>query len=480
MQLYQSEIDAGLVINDSIIITAKTRVWTPSKEECERTVTKLIAQANPDQFDLFYLESVLASTGWNLNDDVFDAKELWAAKSTPVDKPFNFMHNESDIIGHITSANVVNFDGKFVNEMSDDFEVIVGSVLYKVWSDKTKRERMDKIIAEIQENKWFVSMECLFRGFDYAVKTPDGQNKVVARNEQTAFLTKHLRIYGGSGKYEDYTLGRLLRNFSFSGKGLVDKPANPRSHITSFNNSKEVTSFSNANEFLLQEKEMSDTVTKSSYDELKVTLDKTQAELAQYKVDEKARQEQTQKDTAAQHEQEVAKLRTEIEANKEVAVAKDAKIASLEKDLVEVKQTLATMLAEKVEAEKKVLQDKRLTALLGKEITKERAEELIIKFATAADDLFSELVKSLPDKKEIPIPADAGKAEDAKKAEDKKKKAEEEEKAAKATEDLEKIEPNVDADLNVNNDLTGTLAAKASVWLSEQILKSTAKLNKGE
>ena len=45
------------------------------------------------------------------------------------------------------------------------------------------------------------------------------------------FLTKHLRAYGGTGEYEGYQIGRLLRDISFSGKGLVSKPANPRSVI---------------------------------------------------------------------------------------------------------------------------------------------------------------------------------------------------------------------------------------------------------
>jgi hypothetical protein len=58
-----------------------------------------------------------------------------------------------------------------------------------------------------------------------------GETKIVKRNEASAFLTKHLRSYGGDGIYEDYKVGRLLRNLSFSGKGLVSKPANPRSVI---------------------------------------------------------------------------------------------------------------------------------------------------------------------------------------------------------------------------------------------------------
>ena len=81
-------------------------------------------------------------------------------------------------------------------------------------------------------------MECLFAGFDYALVDPDGNHKVLSRDEQSAFLTKHLRAYGGTGKYEGYTIGRALRNISFSGKGLVAKPANPRSIIINNNSTK--------------------------------------------------------------------------------------------------------------------------------------------------------------------------------------------------------------------------------------------------
>ena len=89
----------------------------------------------------------------------------------------------------------------------------------------------DQIIAEIEEGKWFVSMECLFAGFNYALLDEGGNGKILARDEESAFLTKHLRAYGGTGEYEGYKVGRALANISFSGKGLVAKPANPRSII---------------------------------------------------------------------------------------------------------------------------------------------------------------------------------------------------------------------------------------------------------
>ena len=98
---------------------------------------------------------------------------------------------------------------------------------------------MKNIIAEIEEGKWFVSMECLFPAFDYALQTSEGETKIIERNEASAFLTKHLRAYGGEGTYENYRIGRLLRNLAFSGKGLVSKPANPRSIFDKGENSDE-------------------------------------------------------------------------------------------------------------------------------------------------------------------------------------------------------------------------------------------------
>ena len=42
--------------------------------------------------------------------------------------------------------------------------------------------------------------------------------KIVPRSEQTSFLTKYLRSYGGSGEYDGARIYRVLRDFTFSGK----------------------------------------------------------------------------------------------------------------------------------------------------------------------------------------------------------------------------------------------------------------------
>ena len=82
-----------------------------------------------------------------------------------------------------------------------------------------------------------------FNGFDYAVIGPDNKHHVIARNNETAFLTQHLRSYGGTGSYQEHQVGRLLRNITFSGKGFVDRPANPESVIFDKN---KVFEFNNA------------------------------------------------------------------------------------------------------------------------------------------------------------------------------------------------------------------------------------------
>ena len=173
MKIYKSEIKDGLqdvlLSNNTLAWCAVAEGYNPSTTHKSSTIDKLIAE-NQDQLDLYYLQSILVSTGWNKNDDVFDPKELWLAKDTPEDKPFNFMHDEKDIIGHITGNTVVDFYGEKINrdaeEIPDTFNILTTSVIYTEWSDQDQRNRMQKIVSEIEDGKWFVSMECLFAGFD--------------------------------------------------------------------------------------------------------------------------------------------------------------------------------------------------------------------------------------------------------------------------------------------------------------------------
>lgn len=63
-------------------------------------------------------------------------------------------------------------------------------------------------------------------------------SKVVARDEDTAFLTKHLRCYGGTGQYDGYSIARALKNITFHGNAFTKRPANPDSIIFAKENKK--------------------------------------------------------------------------------------------------------------------------------------------------------------------------------------------------------------------------------------------------
>jgi chemotaxis protein histidine kinase CheA len=240
--VFQREVDDGL--RDAVLSSgtlAMASVATPCEPFPTERWRKRLERAvgtNLGQPDLFYLKTVLVSTGWNKNDDVFDQAEVWAARHTPEDKPFNYEHDCADIIGHMTECYASGEEGAIDDSLPVDalprkFDIVTQAVVYKLWPKRELQERMDRILAEVAEGKWFVSMEAYFRGFDYAMVSAAGDAKVVLRDKDTSFLTRHLKCYGGEGEYDGWRIGRLLRDITFSGKGLVRNPANPDSVILS-------------------------------------------------------------------------------------------------------------------------------------------------------------------------------------------------------------------------------------------------------
>lgn len=344
------------------------------------------SSANQKQIDLYYIKSVLVSTGWNKNDDVFSTEATWAARSTPEDKQFNFMHNENDIIGHITGSYVIDRNGNAIandsNEIPQEFDIITEAVLYNSWTNPDNRERMNKIIAEIEEGKWFVSMECLFAGFDYALISPDGSHKVVARNDDSSFLTKHLRAYGGTGQYEDYKIGRSLRDISFSGKGLVSKPANPRSVI--LDASKAFSINEQSSSILNQgEKDMSDTNT-----------------VEQQEVAVKAT-EQVSSDTPTTSSPEInvaelqQSLSTVEQANKtltEAVAEKDQAIQNLKDALAAKEAELNDVTAEMHKMKKKEKMAMRKASLIQAGFDDAEAEQSLALYDNLEDSAFEAIV----------------------------------------------------------------------------------------
>ena len=501
MKIYKSEVKDGLegvLKNNSIACVAVAEKADPSltfpelSADTQEHMQKLgVSKAeNKDQIDLYYLQSILVSTGWNKNDDVFDPKELWQARNTPEDKPFNFMHNEKDIIGHITANEVVDFDGSVINQDTDlpsAFNILTSAVVYTEWSDPEQRERMQKIVAEIEDGKWFVSMECLFPDFDYALANDQGDSRVVPRNEASAFLTKYLRSYGGNGKYENYRVGRLLRNLSFSGKGLVSKPANPRSIILEgndlFDESKaQILTISSP-----KENDMSDNLDKQ--------VDDLRAELAEAKAANEALKDKVVAEQHAEFAEKIDNLEATIaeQAEKlaeqsEAMKMKDKAIKEKEEAIKHGEEDMKKKMEELREMKKKEAMMKRRAQLEEAGLEAEEAEATIADFDGIDDDTFDKVVALMKKKATKHADKEEEEAVMKKKAVMKKDKAgncactaeedlelEEEQDSAEASEEvLETVEEVTEvaiAEAMGEEDPSENLRAVASEWLGS-ILKN--------
>jgi len=234
MKIYEAEKKLGL--EDNIRANASIVVDCPT-EKTKWQDKRQIAVAGIEDDDLYHVHSILVSTSWNKNDDIFDREQVWLAKSTPKYKPTNLEHDEKQLVGGIVDCWAVDDEyneiaaDTSVEELPEVYHLLVSSVIYKQWQDPELKARAEKLISEIEANEKYVSMECIFRGFDYGVVSPDGNNHVVARTEQTAFLSQFLRSYGGEGMYQDHKIGRIPKNITFSGKGFVARPANSESII---------------------------------------------------------------------------------------------------------------------------------------------------------------------------------------------------------------------------------------------------------
>ncbi len=410
MRIYSQEKFDGL---EKAIAESKSLAFQSVIKESDNTdEAKLLAKAsktldsalatNEGQVDLHYVNTILVSTGWNKNDDVFSSEQVWDARTSPEDKPFNLEHNPADIIGHITASKAIDEDGKVISgadKMPDKFHILTSGVIYKhiASRDPELSNRISTIIEEIGRGEWFVSMEALFKDFDYAVQTPNGESRVVARNEDSAFLTKHLRSYGGTGFYEGYKVGRLLKEITFSGKGLVRKPANPESvfvfnDFDPFNKNTPVASeLQTVSSSLIQDEKENSSM--SDTNELQAKVDSLTKRLAE--MDEAAVQAKFD-DFGIKIEEQEAALTDLAEAKQtleeQLSESKSAKEA-LEAQLAEVTEARDALQSEldviAAEAEKAA----KVASLVEAGLSKESAEEVIAKFEGVSEEQFASIVE---------------------------------------------------------------------------------------
>lgn len=376
--VYKSEIEDGL--KDKIVssLTVSSCAELEIVNAFPTSEFKTIAE-NKGQVDLYYLKSILVSTGWNKNDDVFDRAEVWVARSTPEDKPFNYEHDQSQIIGHITACQAIDASGNIIqndtviDNLPNKFHITTSAVLYKYWEDEQKQQRMNQIISELSQGKWFVSMEALFTAFDYAVIDGD-VSKVVARNEDTAFLTKHLRAYGGTGIYKNMKIGRLLKNITFSGKGLVRKPANPESVIFS-----ETEAFKSNSGYLLGETTVSKEIEKMTENENQLADMQKQLDTLNLSLAEANKKIEDSHAEAGMWQKEKEDM-----ANK---------MAEANKMIEELKASYDSALSELNSMKKEKKMNDRLSMVMEKMgMPKEEAITVVNSLETLADEVFANVV----------------------------------------------------------------------------------------
>ena len=410
---------------------------------------------------------------------MFDSLETWAARKSPEDKQFNYMHDENDIIGHITGNCVLNADGKVVADglMPDKFDIITSAVIYKSWSDPEKRERINKMIAEIEEGKWFVSMECLFIGLDYAVVNPDGDNSVNARDENSAFLTKHLRAYGGEGQYEGYKVGRLLKNISFSGKGLVNNPANPNSVIL-----KETNPFKSTQACVIEETGIREIDDMSNDNALQQQLDTLKAELDASKQREESLEAKVRELDEKAVTQKLEALQSEIQTRDEAIAAMTEAEESLKAEKVELSETLTKaqdelneMKAQLDEIKAEAHKAQRLAALKNAGLNDEDAADKLEKFAEASDEMFADIVALMAQEEAVEEEATEAEVEAEETAEADEDVDSDEAADEADAEVLEEVEEEVEASLTDAGETDSVQEARtvASEWLKSNVLKTT-------
>lgn len=415
MIIFDQEVKDGIA--ESIVANASI-VYASALSPCDSDIKAKTfkALAAMQDSDLYYTQSILVSSSWNKNDDIFDKDEVWIARHSPEHKPTNLEHDEGTIIGHIVSNYPITDDGILIDEntpvenLPNKYHILTGSVIYKSYTRPELRDRTEKLISEIENGTKYVSMECFFKGFDYGLINKDtGEYKILARNSETAYLTKHLRAYGGLGEHENYKIGRVLRQITFSGKGYVDKPANPDSIIFSKNefkflsNTEKNDDFTKSGVITSQSTEKTENNTMSEQAETTVADCSEATKAAELVATELKTELENMKTQNAEALDNLTSEKDQLVAEKEEAAKKmkdyeekmkkmEASIAELETKLNQANEAVAGYMKK----EKKMM---RKAALVESGFEDAELDSILERFETVNDETFAAMTDMLKMKK---------------------------------------------------------------------------------
>jgi len=410
MKIYEAEKIDGL----SHTLSAQSSiVYASLAEKCGDNSTDIVQKikenkslASFNDSDLYYTQSILVTTSWNKNDDIFDPKEVWAAKNTPEDKPTNLEHDEKTIVGHITSNWPIDEDGNIIDpntsedSLPEKYHILTGSVIYRGYTDQELKSRASNLIEEIENGQKYVSMECFFKNFDYGlIDKTTGSYHILPRNDETAFLTKHLRAYGGQGEHQNYKLGRVLRNITFSGKGFVNKPANPESIIFS-----KTLIAENLEE---KKDDSTDKGVFSNQANLKETIMSVETEVVPteevvetvVQAEEAAAETVVDNTSEINHEEAAKKMNEEMMKKDEEIKKMKAALEVAQNELNAANEVLASYKTKEELMMKKEKKAKRMASLVDSGLDSETAEATVEKFDNLDDDTFAAVTSLVAAKK---------------------------------------------------------------------------------
>lgn len=467
-------------------INCKASLVTEDSSLDKKTVEKLIsntknlkgeAKIKLEHPNALMVDCVQASTFYNDNDHYFVPQRLWDAKSTSVYQVADWMHDPEQAIGCISESVAKTQAGKLMEEDAEITDETAFDVHNKivVWANYFP-EYAEKIVELYEDNKLFVSMECLFSEYDFAIQDQNGQVALVERNEETDFLTEHLKIFGGKGVVDGYRIGIAFKDFVFSGVAFVDRnisaPANKRSDVTNVGAERQpvidITKFFEENEKKSVSNKKSG-VTKSA-----ATNSDKNEENSSKKGDIDMELEDLYKESKAEAKEAQAKAVELEKENKELAKkleAAEAETVKIREEWTSVSERVQTIEDESTHMQEQYAKEKEEASAKIKELEekveateaekKELAEKLeeieVARKNEARKEAVAALDVEIEDEKLFAMSEEAFEVltQVAKKKEDKKedKKDEEDDMEGKATEELEKAkEEEQGATATVEND----------------------------
>jgi len=219
---------------------------TAARKEGAYKVIKL-PEGDDKQPDLLYFSAIFVSSGKNLNHAYFLGSELVAAEGSIINKALDVEHNEDEIIGHIYERVFIDKDGKSLDTSElasretasldeQDMHIAIAGIIYK--------NRFPNVASEVASDKFKVSMECYYQGYDIKVgdlilNVKDAEALGLAAQDDK-LLGRLAKVLKNGKEIAEGNIARVLRGICFSGCGIVKNPANPPSVIMETAKEKEV------------------------------------------------------------------------------------------------------------------------------------------------------------------------------------------------------------------------------------------------